>query len=496
MPTTLFRTEVLEARRQAWLGAVALDQPPAMRWLVLLASLACVGIGIGLARGEYTRRTAVAGVLVPDRGIATVIAPVGGIVATLAVGEGERVLADTALATIAIPDVTSGGATGVLVAQSIADRTLALAATQAAQRRRLDLETASLHDQQGLARAELADLDAELATRRQQQALAEATLARYRRLHAQRFVTDLQLQQQETAALDQRAAAQALQRQAAALRRQLAQLAQALANVPEQRAQLTADADRDRALLRQEEAHARARRDATVPAPLAGRVAAVLVQPGQSVVAGQPLLTLLPAATRLEAHLQVPGHALASISPGHRVLLRYAALPYQNHGQHGGRVVRISGTALPATDAGAEPLFRLVVVPDRQRVGAFALQPGWRLDAQLPGETRPLWRWVLAPLESLRASATFAENASTRVTTSPRPVVGIHESDAANSPRVSRSSSSRAACDAGATTRQPGITEADASRVVGDRPMAADPGTRGVVQSPADGGRPPGECDA
>src|SRR5688572_17202842 len=105
--SSLFRTEVLQARRQQWLGVVALDQPPTQRWLVALAVLACAGIAWGLIRGEYTRRTAVSGLLVPSLGVSTVTSPVAGTLARIDVQEGQRVLAGNVLATIVIPGQTS-----------------------------------------------------------------------------------------------------------------------------------------------------------------------------------------------------------------------------------------------------------------------------------------------------------------------------------------------------------------------------------------------------
>lgn len=418
--SSLFRTEVLQARRQQWLGAVALDQPPTQRWLVVLAVLACVGIGFGLSRGEYTRRTAVTGLLVPSFGVSTVTAPVSGTLAGVAVQEGQRVLAGQALATIDIPGATSHGATGAALADSLQQRRIGMHDAFAARRRQLLAEAESMRVQRDLAQSELHDLDRELATRQRQQALADATLARFRMLQAQRFVTALQLQQQESAALEQLAAAQALRRQRAALQRQLAQVDQALAAAPEQLAQLQAEAERESALLQQEDLQLQSRRDAVVPAPLAGIVATLLVQPGQGVQAGQPLLSLLPAASRLEAHLLVPGHAIGFVAPGDRVLLRYAAFPYQKYGQQGGCVLRVSGVALPGTEADDEPLFRVVVAPDRQQLGragdAGTLRSGLRLDAHLLGERRRLWEWVLEPLQTLRASLSESDGATRRQT--------------------------------------------------------------------------------
>ena len=84
----LYRQEVLDARRQAWLGSISLAQP--LRWWVFTAAaftLALAVLGL-LTFGAYTRRSTVAGQLVPDRGVSSVLAPGQGVVAA-APGRGS-----------------------------------------------------------------------------------------------------------------------------------------------------------------------------------------------------------------------------------------------------------------------------------------------------------------------------------------------------------------------------------------------------------------------
>lgn len=113
---------------------------------------------------------------------------------------------------------------------------------------------------------------------------------------------------------------------------------------------------------------------------------------------------LVMEATRLQAQLWVPGSAIGFIAPGDRMLLRYRAFPYQKFGQRTGRVVRIARNATtPAGRArGAEPVYRVLVQLDQQSImarGALRpLRPGMLLDADIPGERRRLYQWVLTPL--------------------------------------------------------------------------------------------------
>jgi len=136
--------------------------------------------------------------------------------------------------------------------------------------------------------------------------------------------------------LDLLNAQQALQRQATSLRRALAQIEQVLAEVPSQRRAAQASAERDGAALRQEAVRMEADGELLLRAPVPGMVASRLVEAGQAVQPGQPLISLLPEGSRLRAQLLVPSAAIGFIKAGDRVLLRYEAYPYQKFGSHFG----------------------------------------------------------------------------------------------------------------------------------------------------------------
>jgi membrane fusion protein len=406
MSGRLFRDEVIQARQRQWLGEVVLGQPPSLRLLsgcVLLAALAVGGL---LAFGEFTQRTRVAGQLVPSQGLGMLTAPAAGILAQVPVEEGQRVIAGDTLAVLEMPRALRGRPdAGEAVELGIARRRRSALDHFESQRRRLAQDADSFASQQALAGGEIERLLAELDTRRQQQVLAEQSLARHQGLLEHQYITQLQLQQQAAQALEARAAVQSLERQTQAARRQLAQLAQARAAIPEQLAQLAATHSRELAALDQELAETLARGEQVLRAPVTGVVGALVVHAGQPVQAGQPLLALLPAGSVLEAHLAVPSRAIGFLHPGDRVQLRYAAFPYQKFGHQGGRVLRISRSAMASADAGGEPQYRVVVALDHQSVRAYgrdeALRPGAALEADLLGQRRKLWEWVLEPLYTL-----------------------------------------------------------------------------------------------
>lgn len=415
MNEPLFRSEVLEARQTRWLGGIVLGQPLSL-WLLTGVAAACAAvIVLFLVLGDYTRRTRVTGQLVPSLGMATVAAPSAGILSEVRVAEGESVSAGDVLAVVTTPRATLvAGDTSRALQAAIAERQESVADSAASQRGQLEAQQAGLTAQVSALRAELAQMDAELSTRRAQHALAGETLRRLAELREKQYVTDLQLQQQQTEVLQQLGAVQALERQSLALRRQLVQLQQSLSEIPSRLAALDATEQRDRASLSQESLEASSRTQAVIQAPVDGVVSTLLGQSGQAVQPGQPVLSVLPASGSLEAHLLVPSRAVGFVGPGDEVLLRYQSYPYQKFGHHGGKVVRISRSALSNSElasltggspAGSEPLYRIVVALDKPSVRAFgrdeALKPGMLLEADILGERRKLWEWAIEPLFAL-----------------------------------------------------------------------------------------------
>jgi len=415
MTLELFRREALEARRGQWLGAVSLAQPLGLWLLTAAALLAASAVLLFLLLGTYTRRSTVSGQLVPTDGMAMVVAPATGVVVAVDVREGARVEAGQPLATVAVPRVTrQAGETLAALEERLRRRREGLEAAYVAQRAQLSAQDAGLRNQLGAARQELAQVEAEIATRRAQVRLARETLHRLRQLQDDRYVSLLQIRQQESTALAQLAEVQALERQAVATRRLLVQLQQALDELPAQRDALEAGHLRDLAALEQEQVETRARGELVVSAPVGGVVSTQLAKTGQSLQAGQPLLSILPGEGRLEAELLVPSRAIGFIAPGDAVMLRYQAFPYQKFGHQRGTVTRISRSALRPDELVAllgsgqalEPFYRVTVAVPAQDIRAYgkaeALRPGMLLEADILGEERRLVEWLLEPLWTVR----------------------------------------------------------------------------------------------
>jgi membrane fusion protein len=411
----LFRKEALEAKRRGWLGGISLAQPARLWVLTLAAGLAATAVALFLALGTYTQRSTVAGRLVPSKGLSTVLAPATGIVSRLEAVEGDPISLGQVLAVVTVPRATLvDGDTLLALEQRLARRREGLIEGKKAQGELLEAQRAGLRAQMDVAQRELEQIEAEAATRREQIRIAQETLQRLKQLEGERYVSLLQIKQQESNALSWQGEMQALQRQAIAVRRTIAQLRQSLQELPGQSRASDASLQRELAQLEQEQVETQARGALAVNAPVSGSVSAQLVKPGQAVQMGQPLLSLLPGDDGLEAELLVPSRAIGFIEPGDAVLLRYRAFPYQKFGHQRGKVARISRSALDSGELGAlignaragEPYYRVTVSLARQAVTAFGkeepLKPGMLLDADILGERRRLIEWVFEPLYSLK----------------------------------------------------------------------------------------------
>jgi membrane fusion protein len=410
MSQELFRREVLEAQRGSWLGSVSLAQPLQV-WVLTAAAIALAALVVlYLVLGSYTRRSTVPGQLVPSLGLATVLAPVTGVVSELSAAEGDRVTAGQTLAVITIPRVTpASGDAVVALEQSLQQQQDGLRSAAAARRQLLRTQARGLAAQLAATQRELVQTRAGIATRRQQVEIANQSLLDLRRLREGGYVSLIQVRQQEASVLEQVDAVQSLQREALTAERTIAQLQQALGELSDQRLASEADFQQDRAALSREQIEADARHALALTAPVTGVITTRLVKPGQAVVASQSLFNLVPESGELEAELLVPSRAVGFVEPGDRVLLRYQAFPYQKFGHQLGEVTSVSRSSLEpsvSTPAGrGEPFYRVTVALTRQAVIAYGkaeqLKPGMLLDADILGESRRLIEWIFEPLFAL-----------------------------------------------------------------------------------------------
>lgn len=388
----LFRSEVIEAQREQSLGSVHLAIPPSFLWLAILATLFAAAVVLFMVFGHYTRVARVVGELVPSASPLRVQSPSLGTVARVYVHEGETVHHGDALVEVSRERNSAALDPG----QAPIGAQLHAPVKQ---------PNEQLTDQQQSAHAQVAGVQMMLGMLHQQSRQIDAQIT---------------LEQQQVASL--RSVLGELPTLLKKGHVSAYQIAQQRGNALRLKSQIAATTDQ-RLETRQQLAETGLQRDVVLRAPIDGVVSTFLVKNGQSVSVGQPLLSILPSGTTLQARLLVPSSAIDFVHQGNRVAIRYQAFPYQKFGQQYGWVESVSPGALANSEAlvltGArapQPLYRVLLTLHRQTIDAYGkaspLKPGMTVSANIALDRRSLWQMAFAPLSGLKQQ--LASGASPR----------------------------------------------------------------------------------
>jgi membrane fusion protein len=348
--------------------------------------------------------------LVPDRGWIRLVSPQLATVAERRVTQGQAVRAGDVLFVLTLDQHLGDGTAQQRVQRSLRARQESLNETLEARQRLSREQEVALAQRLAALRQEVAQIDTESQLQRQRLTLSQQTLARLESLREERFVSSAQINTKGEEVLALRAQLVALERQRSTLLREIAALEGQRRELPLQERARAGELQRAAQALAQESAEAEARHEMLIRAPQDGTLAAVLAEPGQTVSPDVALASLVPADTRLQAHLYAPSSALGFIRPDQPVRMRVAAFPYQKFGHQAGSVLQVSSTPLQAGELAAlplaakpdEPLYRVTVNLERQTVMAYGreqpLAAGMQLDADVMLERRRLVEWMFAPV--------------------------------------------------------------------------------------------------
>lgn len=423
----LFRHEVLEAQGEQHLGSIRIGRNPGFVAVAVVAlSMAAALVGFSVW-AEFSRKARLPGLLVPEGGVIELASPQPGTVREVLAREGDRVEAGQPLLVVGTDRDTGQGQAAAQIAASLQQRRSSLefehqlAGQQSAQRQQaLEARLRSLQ-----AEARQAGGEQEVLGQRLQ--LGRTNLQRYRELASQGFVADVQAQQKHEELIELQIRERSLQRNLTAFARDIDQLrAERLLEAGALRAQQT-QFERALATLDQEITEHQARGQLVLTAARAGWVTALALSPGQAVLPGVTLVSLLPLdgdgrLGELQAQLFAPSRTAGFVQAGQTVWLRYAAYPHQKFGMGEGRIESVSktpinpqdlpsgqGPALLAAARSNEPLYRVTVALKHQAVQAYGhphpLKPGLALEADVVQDRRAVWEWLLEPVLASGARA-------------------------------------------------------------------------------------------
>lgn len=404
----------MDARRGSWLGEIHLVTPLSRWMLAVMAAAMGVAIVLFMVYGHYTKRDRVSGELVPSSGLLNVTSATGGVVTAVDVREGQHVRRGDPLVEMSgDTDSASLGDIRARISARLRAQQHALEADVRTQTATVEQQRRQLKDALAMLESQKAQVVAQEAIQQEQVGSDQTLLRRIEPLESKGYVSAFQVQQQHNALLQAKTQLKSLTRQRLQIAQQMADTRHKLAQLPLTLSSQRSATERQIDGIAQQLAQNEAQRASVLRARSDGVVSSLLVKPGQSVRGGQPLLSVLPRGSALQAQLLVPSRAVGFIDPGSRVVLRYQAYPYQKFGLHYGRVSSISRSALGPSDIVAltgrqakQPLYEITVDLDRQSILAYGkaqpLKPGMSLSADILMDRRTLLEWVFEPLYGLR----------------------------------------------------------------------------------------------
>lgn len=414
----LFRPEASLGSRAGYQGRVLIHQPVSYT-VTAAVSIALIIIACTYAYfGTYTRKATVTGLLMPEHGMLRLSSNAVGFISEVRVTEGQSVEQEDVLFVVSGERLSSAGGTQQLISEQLEQRLRLLESNRVladnravAQRRMFDNRLHAINE-------ELARLGDEIHLQGRRVALAQAHLQRQKELLSENFISVAQLQQAEAEQL-------ALQGQQQTLRRTHAGLSRERINLLAQREETELEAqvevsniDNAIALVRQERAENDVRTEQIISAPFPGYVSGVGVQPGQQVMAGTLLASLIPHEAELTAHAYISPRQAGFIEPGQTALMRYAAYPYQKFGSAQAQVLDVAkspyaiqelpahvASALQDSTSAGELFYRVTLKLESQNLTVYGvpqpLQVGMLLEADIIQDKRRLYEWALEPVYSV-----------------------------------------------------------------------------------------------
>ncbi|MEO1220140.1 MAG: HlyD family efflux transporter periplasmic adaptor subunit [Pseudomonadota bacterium] len=403
--TALFRSEVLNQRKDRLSGDVSIAVP--MPWQIigyLIFGSVIVAL-IFLSLASYSRVETVTGVVVPDRGVASIIPTRGGTITEIMVADGQRVEAGTRLVAIrAEEDSASGLSAAALTEQAIAQQDASLAAQLAASQRSAAAQRGQLTVQVAGLRSEIDQLRSQITLQENLVQSAQENLDQAQSVAERGFISQVDLQRRQDELFSRQQQLAQLQQSLTSRQATLAEISSSSANIAAQAESQAAGIAASRAQLAQQDAGNEGARSYALTAPITGNVTALTMRSGQRVSPQNQVMAIVPEGSTLRAELNVPSQAIGFVKVGQEVRLAIDAFPYQRFGTVNGTVLTVASSALtqPGPAGGIISVYPVVVELDAAAISAFgreeALVPGMTLTARIVTEEQSLIEWLFEPL--------------------------------------------------------------------------------------------------
>ncbi len=404
-----FRPEAVAGNRNRLSGDVAITVP--VPWQSV-GYLIFGGIALGvlfLSLASYSRVETVTGMITPDTGVANIVPTRAGTIASLAVRDGQNVLAGAVLTTIRAEEDGAAAQSPAALVQSAIDRQDAsLAAQSDAALAAAHAQGAQLAAQRSGLVAEIVQLQSQITTQIALIASAQRDLDRAQSIADRGFISGRDLQVREETLLARQQGLSQIEQALAAKRAALAENERSKGQIMAQARAQTASLSASRAQVAQQAASATGARSYVLRAPVAGRVTALTARVGQPASPQGQLMAIVPAGAKLHAELAVPSAAIGFVKPGQQVRLAIDAFPYQRFGTVTGEVQTVSASAINAQGPNGATIavYPITVAINKTSVSAYGrnepLVSGMTLTARIVTDKQSLLEWLFEPLFAVR----------------------------------------------------------------------------------------------
>ncbi|MGI9488612.1 MAG: HlyD family efflux transporter periplasmic adaptor subunit [Geminicoccaceae bacterium] len=414
MTSPLFRREAVDHATRRLCDDVVLATPLRVKWLAALL-IGVIGSALIFAiNATYARKETVVGWLTPESGMVRATAQRGGAAVEILVEEGSHVVAGTRLAVLRLsPEIDEGDSGSALLKALLAQSESARIRAEAALASLKSEETRLMGEHAALQR-ELSILFEQIDLQEQRVAMQIAETRRGEQMVERGAVARIDIDRRRGLELAARQELAALHRTRSTLNRDIQSIKSRLAVIPIDRAAAEAEAISAEAALDERVTQTQAASEYVVTSPIDGRVAAVPIQIGQTLEAGNAVAVITPANGRLMAELYVPSRAAGFVREAQDVRLMYEAFPYQRFGVGRAKIEAVSHTVLAPDEVaipGAvmqEPVFRVRATLESDSIQAYGerlpLQPGMLLAADVIIDRRSLMEWLFDPILAVSQS--------------------------------------------------------------------------------------------
>ena len=413
----LFREQVQDTYKNKYFGTVIIHQP--------ISSLICTIIILSLITtvvsfsyfGMYTKKAKAHGLLATEKGVLKLLAPNSGTLIDIKALEGKTIQAGQPLFILSNDRYTTSGETNNQILAQIENRIQTLEKRKIESSNNLQLRTASLNKRLQAIEDEKRQLNIELTLLDKRAAISQNNLNRSKELLNKGFISPAQYQKEEDEYLILQSQKQNSIRINIGLEKEKIEVISQLNQENNQFKKEEADISHNRSLLTQEVAENELRKNQIIIAPFNGLITGLNVEIGQKVSENALLASFIPINEKLIAKVYINSGKIGFIRPGQKVLLRYAAYPYQKFGMASGKIKHITQSpyalqelhpqiaSIMNVNEHGDLYYQVDIALDAQTIMAYGkaqkLRPGMLLEADIQLETRRLYEWILEPIYSI-----------------------------------------------------------------------------------------------